>query len=217
MEWRALASDYDGTLAHDAVADPANVRALEEWRASGRKLILATGRQTHDLLSAFPSAGFADLIVSEDGAVLYEPATGREELLVEPPSEEFWRRLKDLRVRPLDRGRVVVASERSQAHLVAQAIRETGAEVRVSLNRGSLMVLPRAVGKARGVAAAAARLGIGLEFVAAVGDAENDLEMLEACGLGAAVADAVPEVRARARVVVESVSALIAAILAGRL
>jgi len=45
MRYLALACDYDGTLAvHNHVAD-GTVAALERLRASGRKLILVTGRR----------------------------------------------------------------------------------------------------------------------------------------------------------------------------
>jgi HAD superfamily hydrolase (TIGR01484 family) len=50
----ALATDYDGTLAHDGVVDEATIKALKRFRQSGRKLILVTGRELPDLERVFP-------------------------------------------------------------------------------------------------------------------------------------------------------------------
>src|SRR4051794_14648014 len=41
--FRALACDYDGTLAHDGRLEPRTIDALRELRASGRDVILVTG------------------------------------------------------------------------------------------------------------------------------------------------------------------------------
>lgn len=56
--------------------------------------------------------------------------------------------------------------------------------------------------KANGVAVLARRLGITLEDVLAVGDGENDLPLLEAAGMGVAMGNAAPYVKARADAVV---------------
>ena len=44
MRYYALATDYDGTIATDGVVDAATVEALQSVLASGRRLILVTGR-----------------------------------------------------------------------------------------------------------------------------------------------------------------------------
>jgi len=41
----ALATDYDGTIAHDGVVDEATVAALARLKKARRKLIVLTGRQ----------------------------------------------------------------------------------------------------------------------------------------------------------------------------
>ena len=45
MYFLALATDYDGTLAHDGVVDPDSLAALRRLKNSGRRLILVTGRE----------------------------------------------------------------------------------------------------------------------------------------------------------------------------
>src|SRR5207248_10223772 len=76
MRFLALATDYDGTLATDGAVDPETVAALRRLAATGRSLILVTGRQLNDLLRVFPEAGLFDAVVAENGAVLYRPGSG---------------------------------------------------------------------------------------------------------------------------------------------
>ena len=54
MRYLALATDYDGTLAADGRVAGDTVAALERLRASGRKLILVTGRELDDLGGSAP-------------------------------------------------------------------------------------------------------------------------------------------------------------------
>jgi hypothetical protein len=58
--------------------------------------------------------------------------------------------------------------------------------------------------KAAAMAYLARQLGVGMENVIAVGDQPNDLEMIEAAGLGVAMGNAAPEVRACADTVAPS-------------
>jgi len=58
--------------------------------------------------------------------------------------------------------------------------------------------------KAQGLEFLADYLGFGLCEVAAIGDNFNDMEMIEAAGLGIAVANAVPELKAKAGFVTEA-------------
>ena len=81
------------------------------------------------------------------------------------------------------------------------AIRELGLNSRIILNKGAVMVLPVGVDKASGLAAALAELGLSAQDIAAVGDAENDETFLRACGFAAAVANALPALKAEADLV----------------
>jgi len=66
-------------------------------------------------------------------------------------------------------------------------------------------VMPKGVNKLEGLKKLTARLGIGLEKVMAFGDFDNDVEMLQAAGLGAAVANASPRAKAAADLVIGGV------------
>ena len=53
MRYLALCTDYDGTIAHHGRVDKPTIAALEDLRASGRKLVLVTGREMVDLHQVF--------------------------------------------------------------------------------------------------------------------------------------------------------------------
>ena len=59
-------------------------------------------------------------------------------------------------------------------------------------------MLPAMASKGAALTALCARCGISLAHTVAIGDCDNDLEMLEAAGAGYAVANAYPSVRAKA-------------------
>src|ERR1700684_2961744 len=108
MRYIVLASDYDGTLAHDGVVDNQTLDALKQARESGRKLVLVTGRILPDLIETFPALGQFHLVVAENGALLYDPETKKERVIGEMPSESFLRALCDAGVDPLRAGRSII-------------------------------------------------------------------------------------------------------------
>jgi predicted mannosyl-3-phosphoglycerate phosphatase (HAD superfamily) len=70
---RAVAIDFDDTLAEDGVVEPAVLDGLRRLRASGLRLVLVTGREIDDLVHTFPAVTVFDRVVGENGAVLYRP------------------------------------------------------------------------------------------------------------------------------------------------
>src|SRR5437868_4948658 len=107
MRYFALATDYDGTIAHHGVVDEGTLQALRRFKDSGRKLIMVTGREIPDLFNTFGHAELFDLIVAENGASIYRPDTKQETVLVEPPPPEFATRLRERGVSSLSVGREI--------------------------------------------------------------------------------------------------------------
>ncbi len=198
MRYLALACDYDGTLAAQGRVDAATIAALERFRASGRHLVLVTGRRLDDLLGVFPRPELFARIVAENGALLYRPTSSEEVVLGEAPPERLVQTLQDRAVDPLDVGRVIVATVHPHEAAVLEAIRDLGLERQVILNKGAVMVLPSGVNKATGLGAALAELGLSPHNAVGVGDAENDHAFLELCGCAVAVANALPTLKERA-------------------
>jgi HAD superfamily hydrolase (TIGR01484 family) len=201
MYFMALATDYDGTIAHDGVVSEETVAALRRLKDTGRKLILVTGRELADLKRAFSATELFDKIVAENGALLYTPSSERERALAPSPPPEFIRRLKDRGVKPISIGRSIVATWEPHQSTVLEVIKKLGLELEIIFNKGAVMVLPSGINKASGLAAALADLKLSPHNVVGVGDAENDHAFLKACGLSAAVDNAIPAVKETADLV----------------
>ena len=61
--FKAIASDYDSTLAHDGRVAPEVIELLRHARAAGLKLILVTGRTLNDLQRVFSELSVFDGVV----------------------------------------------------------------------------------------------------------------------------------------------------------
>src|SRR5215510_3848448 len=131
MRYLALACDYDGTIATHGQVNAETVAAFQRVLASGRKLVLVTGRQLEDLLAIFPQIHMFERVVAENGAVLYRPAHREEKVLAPAPPEEFLWALRERGVWPLSVGRVVVATQQPQENEVLDTIRRLGLEMQV--------------------------------------------------------------------------------------
>ncbi|HZJ73016.1 MAG TPA: HAD family hydrolase, partial [Planctomycetota bacterium] len=201
MRYLVLACDYDGTLAAAGQMDPATVEAIRQLRATGRRVVLLTGRELPDLLALLPEPELFDRIVAENGALLYRPVEREERPLAEPPPERFIAELKRRQVTPLSIGRVIVATWEPEERTVLEVIRDQGLERQLIFNKGAVMVLPSGVNKATGLDAALDELGLSRHNCVAVGDAENDHAFLTVCECSVAVANALPSLKERADMV----------------
>jgi HAD superfamily hydrolase (TIGR01484 family) len=198
MRYHALATDYDGTIAHHGFVEESTIEALRRIKESGRKLILVTGRELPELLSVFPAIDTFDQVVAENGALLYTPATKAERPLAQPPPPGFVEALRRRNVRDLSVGRVIVATWEPHHHSALDVIREQGLELQVIFNKGAVMILPSGVNKATGLIEACKELAISTHNVVGVGDAENDHAFLSQCECGVAVANALETLKDRA-------------------
>lgn len=192
MIFEALATDYDGTIAHDGVVDALTVNALTRARDAGLKLVMVTGRELTDLFNTFPATDLFHRIVAENGAVLYDPVTRAVEVLGQAPPQPLIDRLEGI---PLSVGHSIVATVEPYEHQVLSAIRDLGLEWHVIFNKGSVMALPADITKATGLVPALQTLQVACERTIGVGDAENDQAFLRACGVSVAVANALPSIK----------------------
>jgi hydroxymethylpyrimidine pyrophosphatase-like HAD family hydrolase len=203
VRYLALACDFDGTLAHRGVVEPAALDALARLRATGRRTILVTGRRLEDLEPIFPRLDLFDRVIVENGGVIYRPETRETRVLGAPPPEPFIQALRAHGVTPLEIGRVIVATREPQESVVLSAIRELGIERQVVFNKGAVMVLPSGTNKATGLGVALNELGLSPHNVVGIGDAENDHAFLASCECAAAVSNALPMVQDEVDLVTE--------------
>lgn len=203
MSFSVLACDYDGTIATEGMVAPPVVDALRQLGESGVRLILVTGRTSAQLGPLHESGclGVFDRLVLENGALLHDPLGRGERLLTAPVPDRLVTALRGGGIAPLEVGRALVATRAARRARVESILQEAALPYAVSLNRDGLMLLPVGVTKATGLRAALGELGESPERCVAVGDAENDIPLLEAAGYGVAVGGADPSLRAAADLV----------------
>ena len=198
MRYACLTCDFDGTIARDGTVSPGTLEALAKIRTSGRKSVLATGRELDDLFRIFPDTRLFDRIVGENGAVLYRTASKERIRLAEPPPPHFIEELRSRGVHPLSIGECVVSTWHPQEKAVLEAIRDLNLELQIIFNKGAVMVLPSGVNKGTGLEVALRELGLSAHNVVGVGDAENDHGFLSICECSVAVGNALAAIKERA-------------------
>jgi phosphoglycolate phosphatase (TIGR01487 family) len=205
--YRAIAVDFDGTLTCGARPQPAVLEQLRLLRDTGLRVILVTGRILSELRHSFAEVDqHFDAIVAENGAVMAvtprSMSQGDQGLVAPVPVV-----LEDALVRhgvPVRRGQVLLACDSVYDTVVLTEIHRLGLECQVMYNRASLMILPAGVSKASGLREALSIFSLSAHNVIAIGDAENDHALLRMCGLGVAVANAVPSLKEQADLVTDA-------------
>jgi hydroxymethylpyrimidine pyrophosphatase-like HAD family hydrolase len=197
--FRAVAVDFDGTLAEDGRVAADTLAALRHVRARRVTVILVTGRILDELYGVFPDVdNHVDAVVAENGAVVSTPRGQRR--LAAPVDPAVGEALTAKRV-AWRAGQVLVGCSGADEAAVLKVVRGLGLDCQLVRNRGELMVLPAGITKGSGLFEALGDLGLSHHNTLGVGDAENDHSLLETCELGVAVANAVDAVRAHADVV----------------
>lgn len=204
MRYGVFATDYDGTLAAEGIVAKDTYRALERLKRRGWHLILVTGREVPDLMNIFPDFNVFDLIVAENGALLFNPSSRQQVLLCDPIPDRFAQALARKNVTPLSVGQVIVDTTREYERIVLETIQDLGLNLDIALNKGSLMILPAGIDKATGLAAALDRIELSFDQTVGIGDAENDIAFLSKCGLAVAVGNALPVLKDEADLVMKN-------------
>lgn len=201
MNLIGLALDYDGTIARHDVLDPSIRSAIAAARARGITVLLITGRILDELRRVAGDLHFVNGVVAENGAVVHFPDSGfTRELAPSVPGmfvNELQRRA--IRHRP---GQCLVDAEAADAPQLLEIIRAMELPLVLAFNASRVMVMPQGVSKATGLQAALEILRLSAHNVVAIGDAENDHELLRSAEVGVAVEWGSPALRAAADAVV---------------
>jgi hydroxymethylpyrimidine pyrophosphatase-like HAD family hydrolase len=186
MKLAAIALDYDGTIAVNDVMDASVRTAIAAARDAGIAVVLATGRRLGDLRRAAGDLTCFDVVVAENGAVVDFPLRGRHIVLGHPPPAEF---VAELRRRGVtcEAGEALVEADATHFATLIEVIHALELPLVLTFNRGRVMALPQATGKSTGLKNALATLRISIHNTIAIGDAENDHDLLDACEVGVAV------------------------------
>lgn len=185
MRLRAIAVDYDGTIATDGVLHPAVRESIRQARQRGVVVVIVTGRILSDLRCVAGSLDFVDGIVAENGAVVSLPNGHTTSLGHAPPPSL----LTKLTARGIDYqvGRCVIELDAAFANVAISLIRELELPLAITFNRSRMMLLPDSISKSSGLRELLSVLGVSLHNALGIGDAENDHGLLNSCEYGVAV------------------------------
>lgn len=186
MRLFSLALDYDGTLTRDDRLDPAVRAAIALARTRGITVLLATGRILEDLRRVAGELHFVDGVIAENGAVLHVPESDHTTLLAPGIPGRF---LDELTARgvPFRAGQSLVDTDAVHASVILDVIRGLELPLVLIFNNGRVMTLPQGISKGTGLHAALATLRLSARNTLAIGDAENDHELLRLAEVGVAV------------------------------
>ena len=199
--FRAVGCDLDGTIAVEGKVSGDVLDALAAVRADGVAALLVTGRIRAELDVDFPglTARF-DAVVTENGAVVWTARGGRA--LAAPVETELEEAMRALGA-PVRRGEVLLACDACWGQAATREIRRLQLDCQLVYNRAALMILPAGVSEGQGLFDALGELGVSHHNMIAVGDAENDLALLEVAEVGVATGNAVPSLKTHADLVLD--------------
>ena len=186
MKLSVLALDYDGTVAHADALDPAVRDAIAAARTRGIVVLLVTGRILDELRRVAGDLHFVDGVVAENGAVIHFPTSGRTSALAPSVPDTL---LTELRRRaiPVAAGQCLVDADANDAPRLLEVIRRLELPLVLMFNRGRVMISPQGVSKATGLQVMLETLRLSARNTVAIGDAENDHELLRLAEVGVAV------------------------------
>lgn len=186
MKFSTLALDFDGTIARNDTLDPGAREAIAELRAQGIVVVLVTGRILEDLRRVAGDLYFVDAVVAENGAVIEFPDSGYSRVIGQPPQASLMNELQREGI-PFAAGQSILDAHADSAPRILAILRRLELPLVLLFNRSRVMVLSQAISKATGLLKALEGLRLSPHNTVAIGDAENDHELLQACEVGVAV------------------------------
>jgi len=230
-QFKALLVDLDGTLARPLLEVTPRVTEAVTGLARDLPVGIVSSRDHHDVGSLARRLGLGGLHISEGGARIFDPQSGRSAWSVSLAQTDARRILTFLEGRHLalsviDAGRRFQCSAQvtrwEVTRITAESLTESQArDISVSIgawpgvhtavikridNRDWMVDFTHAeASKATAVRRYATLAGIGPSQIIAAGDSYNDLPLLQACGLRIAMGNAASELKAIADYVAPTV------------
>ena len=190
FEAKALAVDIDGTLTNKKRA--INCRAVEALRKLKIPVVLATGNISCFARTAAKLIGVSDIVICENGGVVRFSYDGEDIVLGDKEkclrAVEILREYFDIEFLDLEYRKSEVCVRRNFPIEEARKLLPEGVKI---VDTGfAYHIMDANVSKGKALEFIAERLGLKADDFVAIGDSENDVEMLEVAGFGIAVANA---------------------------
>jgi hydroxymethylpyrimidine pyrophosphatase-like HAD family hydrolase len=201
MKLSVIALDYDGTVTRNDRLDTPMRDAIADARRRGLAIMIVTGRRLDDLRRVAGNLQFVDGVVAENGALLHFPDGGLTTTLAPPIPAAFIARLQQEGI-AFQAGQCLIDADASAAPAMLSVIRELELPIVLLFNRSRVMAMAQGISKATGLRAALEAMRKSPRNAVAVGDAENDHELLRFAEVGAAVEWGSRSLRAAADLVI---------------
>ncbi len=202
---KGLVVDIDGTITYRDRS--INCSAVEALRKVKIPVILATGNISCFARTAAKLIGVSDIVICENGGVVRFSYDGEDIVLgeigkclkaAEILKEQFEVEFLDVEYRKSE----VCLRRNFSIEEARRALEHTGLDVRIVDSGFAYHIMDAGVSKGKALEYIASELGISTKDIAAIGDSENDLDLIRAAGLGIAVGDADKKLKMEADVVV---------------
>jgi phosphoglycolate phosphatase (TIGR01487 family) len=185
-----LAVDFDGTMkGPGSHVSMRLIQRLVRLRKAGTRLVLVTGRCIPELEQLIDISLF-DGVVAENGTIVL--IDGEKKLLA-PAS---WGPVRAKLQKHFEPGceEVVISLDREEEARATRVVKEMA---KIELNKNRIMIMPKGLDKASGLAVAVRSLGAE-GAVACIGDGENDLSMFRMSDFRVALENSVDSLKREA-------------------
>ena len=183
MKVRVLALNVDRSIAADDGLDARLADAVRDARRAGLMVVMVSGRLAAALEPPLTAAELFDAFVVEGGAVLHMPGSASPTLLARAPNAAVVAALHERGI-PHRIGHCIVEADLAAAGDVMGVLYALRSPHGITFDGARLSVLPHGVNKALGVGEAVWRLGASLHNTIAIGCADDDQSLLDACEIG---------------------------------
>lgn len=199
----AIALDIDGTITFDnRQLDIISVKAIRKAEKSNVRICLATGNILCFVRTSALLLGTTGPLIAEDGGVIYDQDRNEELILgsteeVDEAIELLERRQGEVQHTDTSRMRHTERTlERTfDSSQATEMFSDKGLNVRAVDSGFAIHVKNLEINKGEALKKVASILGCSLSEIAAIGDGQNDVEMLQSAGLSFVPANACPEAK----------------------